>query len=137
MKGGFTMLDFSLSILAMVIIFMVSALVLVKLYRHGVKAWMVHTVLTICALFYIAFRPFTLQREVIDVFIVFVLASIFVTEKPVSKKDYSDLEESSKEERGGSSLSSSIMSMVLLYGIFDFFDDIFESLESFFWKFFF
>lgn len=117
------MLDFILSFVAMVIIFMVATLVLVKLYRHGVKSWMVHTAIVICTLFYIGFRPFEITRIFFDIYLIVVFASIFVTEKPVSRKDYDNCSKPKEKKEHSRSLSDSILSIVLLYGIFDFFDD--------------
>ncbi len=117
------MLDFILSLLAMVLIFVICSLVLVKLYRHGVKVWMVHTAIALCVFFYIVFRPFELTETSLTIFLTFVFASIFVTEKPVTKRERSSSGRSKETSNSSSSFSESLLSIVLLYGIFDFFDD--------------
>ena len=117
------MLDFTLSFAAVVIIFVITALVLVKLYRHGVKVWMVHTAIVLVGLFYFIFRPFEITREVLHIYLVVAFTSIFVTEKPVSKKSHSESDEPKAEKHSSGSLTDNIADFLLIYAIFDYFDD--------------
>lgn len=117
------MLNFALSFVAIVIIFVVTTLVLVKLYRHGIKTWMVHTAIVLCGLFYFIFRPFEITREVLNIYLVVAFTSIFVNEKPVSKKKYSHSDEPKKEKHHSGSLTENLADFLLIYALFDYFDD--------------
>lgn len=122
MKGGFTMLDSTLSFAAIVIISIITALALVKLYRHGVKKWMVHTAIVLVGLLYFIFRPFEITKAALSVYLIVVIISVFVTEKPSSENSYSE-DKPKKERQHSGSLTDNLTDFFLIYAIFDYFDD--------------
>ena len=108
------MLSFILALLKIILVFFTSAIVLVKLYRCGVKPWMVQATLTLLTFLYIVIHPFEINDNFFNVFVIFAIASIFTTEKPV-EKDETISEE--PEEKVTDSTSGSFSSTPIWYAI--------------------
>lgn len=127
MEGGFTMLEYIYSVIALVILFFFVSFVLVKLYKHGIRDWFVYASLVVFSFIYFFSRPddYVFSNTEKWIFTVVTFACIFTVDSGSSVRfsNHKVKSEIKENESHSSSTFQRFLNVMLFYSAWSYFFD--------------
>lgn len=122
------MLELIYSIICLIILFFVTAFILVKLYEHGVRIWFVQTVLVLFGAYYVLSKPYNYIFSSTEKWIALTitLACIFVIDKgssnykPKAKAKPLHSDSQVEESQNNSSFFHHALDFLMIYSIWSY-----------------
>lgn len=122
----------------LVVLFFVVAFVLVKLYEHGVRSWVVQSIVSVAIFAYFCSSPSEHIHSDTEKWVAFVivLACIFVIDRPSLSSKHSKPKQQAPSltgnNNGGNSRFQYFLDALLLYSIWSYFSDDDDNSDDYF-----
>ncbi len=123
------MLEYIYSTFMLIVLFFMVTFILVKLYEHGVRSWIIQSIVSVAVFVYFFNRPSEHVHSDTEKWIAFVIvmACIFVVDRPSKSIKHSKSNQTTRSlienPQGGHSRFQYFLDVVLLYSIWSYFNN--------------